>query len=151
MRDVDKYMEEKKKMVESCMVLGMLGIESFQDIKKHRIGVWLICAFGICGAICHMLHQKGEYQSLLGGMAIGLAMILVSVATQGKVGLGDGMVLFVTGIFLGFRKNLVLFTMSQALASVYALFLLVVRKKDRNHEFAYLPFLLISYVGMLAV
>ena len=138
-------------MVESCMVLGMLGIESFQDIKKHRIGVWLICAFGSCGAICHMLHQKGEYQSLLGGMAIGLAMILVSVATQGKVGLGDGMVLFVTGIFLGFRKNLVLFTMSQALASVYALFLLVVRKKDRNHEFAYLPFLLISYVGMLAV
>lgn len=138
-------------MVESCMVLGMLGIEAFEDIKKHKIAVWLICTFGICGAICHMLHQKGEYQSLLGGMAIGLVMILISLATQGKVGLGDGMVLFVTGIFLGFQKNLVLFALSQALASVYALFLLVIKKKDRNHEFAYLPFLLISYVGMLAV
>ena len=133
------------------MVLGMLGIEAFEDVRKHKIAVWLICAFGICGAICHMLHQKGEYQSLLGGTAIGLTMILISVATQGKVGLGDGMVLFVTGIFLGFQKNLLLFALSQALASVYALFLLIIRKKDRNHEFAYLPFLLISYVGMLAI
>jgi len=138
-------------MVESCMVLGMLGIEALEDVKKHRIAVWMICAFGICGAICHMLHQRGEYRSLLGGAAIGLGMILVSVATQGKVGLGDGMVLFVTGIFLGFQQNLILFGLSQILASLYALFLLVVRKKDRNHEFAYLPFLLISYVGMLAV
>lgn len=133
------------------MVLGMLGIEALEDFKKHKIAVWLICVFGICGAICHILYQKGEYQSLIGGVAIGLGMILVSVATQGKVGLGDGMVLFVTGIFLGFQKNLILFVLSQILASCYALFLLVVRKKDRNHEFAYLPFLLISYVGMLAV
>ena len=88
-RDFSVNVISKSGTTTSCMVLGMLGIEAFEDVRKHKIAVWLICAFGICGAICHMLHQKGEYQSLLGGTAIGLTMILISVATQGKVGLGE--------------------------------------------------------------
>ena len=138
-------------MVTSCMMLGMLGIEAFQDVRSRKIGVWLICAFGICGVFCHLIFQKGEYRSLLGGIAIGAAMMLVSVLTRGRVGLGDGMVLFVTGIFLGFEQNLMLFAASQMLTACFALFLFVFRKKGKSYEIPFIPFLLVSYVGLLAL
>lgn len=138
-------------MLESCILLGMLGIESIQDIRSRKLKVLWICGFGICGVICHMLFQRGEYKSLLGGIAIGAAMIAVSIFSRGKVGLGDGMVLFVTGIFLGFRKNLMLFAASQLLTACYAMFLLLFRKKGKDYEIPFIPFLLVSYVGLLAV
>lgn len=138
-------------VVEHCILLGMLGIESFEDIRSRRLGVLLLCAFGICGAVCHMIFQRGEYQSLLGGIAIGAAMIVLSLLSRGRVGLGDGLVLLVTGIFLGFEQNLLLFTVSQVLTACYALFLLVIRKKGRHYEIPFIPFLLVSYVGLLAV
>lgn len=138
-------------MLEACFTLGLLGIESIQDIREKKLTVWLICAFGVCGAVCHLIYERGEYQSLLGGIAVGAAMIAVSLLTKGRVGLGDGLVLFVTGIFLGFRQNLTLFMVSQVLTAVYALFLLTIRKKGRGYEIPFVPFLLIAYVGMLAL
>lgn len=138
-------------MITSCTLLGVLFVESIQDVRSRRLGVGLLCLFGIIGVICHMVFQKGEYKSLLGGIAIGGAMILISLITRGRVGLGDGLMLLVTGTFLGFRQNLVLFTVSQVLTSAYALFLLMFRRKRKDYEIPFIPFLLVSYVGLLAI
>lgn len=138
-------------MLESCLVLGMLGIGSVEDIKSRRLGVCMLCSFGILGVMLHLLFEKEEIVSILGGAFIGAALIAISFLTRGRVGLGDGMALTVTGIFLGFEKNLMLFMVSQCLTACFALFLLVVKKKERNYEIPYIPFLLVSYVGLLGL
>lgn len=138
-------------MLESCFVLGMLGIGTIEDLKRRRIHVSILCSFGIIGVILHLLLERGDIISILGGAMIGMALIAISLLTRGRVGLGDGLALMVTGIFLGFERNLMLFVVSQCLVACFALFLMVFKKKDRQYEIPYIPFLLISYVGILAL
>lgn len=137
-------------MVKSCVLLGMLGTLSVEDVRSKKLNVIILSAFGILGVILHMIYQKGEYLSLLGGVGVGFAMGVVSLLSRGRVGMGDALALIVTGIFLGGRGNLTLFLVSQILAACMALFLIIVRKKGKDYEMPFLPFLLVSYVGMLA-
>lgn len=137
--------------MESFVLLGALGIESLEDLRNKRLTVWILCLTGIVGVILHAVFQRGEYLSLLGGIAVGVIMIVVSLLSRGRVGLGDGLMLTVTGIYLGFEKNLVLFVLSQLLTACYALFLLVFRKKKGSYEIPFVPFMLIAYVGLLAL
>lgn len=137
-------------MLESCFVLGMLGIGSIEDLKSRRLSVWMMCSFGIVGVILHLLLERGDIISILGGVLIGAALVGISLLSRGRVGLGDGLALMVTGIFLGFEKNLMLFMVSQCLVACFALFLMVFCKKDRHCEIPYIPFLLVSYVSLLA-
>ncbi len=138
-------------MLESCFVLGMLGIGSIEDLKSRRLHVSMLCSFGIVGVVLHLLLEKGEIVSILGGVMIGMALIVISLLTRGRVGLGDGLALMVTGIFLGFERNLMLFMVSQCLVACFALFLMIFKKKGRHYEIPYIPFLLVSYVGLLAL
>ena len=43
---------------------------------------------------------------MLLGMGIGIAVWLVSFVTKGKMGIGDAVLLMVTGIYLGAQQNL---------------------------------------------
>ena len=87
--------------------------------------------------------------SILWGMLLGLALILVSLVTRGSVGVGDGILLAVTGVYLGGSKNLELFMMGLLLAALWSLGLVVVKKKKGKEEIAFVPFLLISYFLMI--
>lgn len=131
-------------------VVGMLAICAAEDIRKKEIHLNLILAFGIVGVVFHMLWQMQTIENVLFGMGVGGALLLLSVLTGGKIGTGDGILLVVTGIYLGLEQNLELLVCSLFICAVYALCLLVLRKRSRKDTVAFVPFVLISYVCMLA-
>ncbi len=131
-------------------VVGMLAICAAEDIRKKQIHLNLILAFGIIGVVFHMLWQMQTIENVLFGMGVGGALLLLSVLTRGKIGIGDGILLVVTGIYLGLEQNLELLVCSLFICAVYALFLLALRKRSRKDTVAFVPFVLISYVCMLA-
>lgn len=131
-------------------VVGMLAICAAEDIRKKQIHLNLILAFGIVGVVFHMLWQMQTIENVLFGMGVGGALLLLSVLTRGKIGIGDGILLVVTGIYLGLEQNLELLVCSLFICAVYALFLLAMRKRSRKDTVAFVPFVLISYVCMLA-
>lgn len=76
-------------------------------------------------------------------------MMIVSWITHGKAGIGDGILLVVTGVYLGGMGNLKLFFTGLVLAAFWSLWLLVSGKKKRKDRIAFVPFLLLSYLMMI--
>lgn len=131
------------------IVLGLLGLCSLEDVRHRQLTIIYILMFGIGGVILHLFVPVCSIYSILCGMLPGAFMLLISAATQGSVGMGDGILLVVTGVYLGGYANLVLLMTGLLLSALWSLGLLAFRKKKRKDEIAFVPFLLLSYVVML--
>lgn len=96
-----------------------------------------------------LLHGNADSLSFLeiaGGALIGVVLLIFSKVTKGAVGAGDGMLFFITGIYLGFWKNAMLLWGSLLLCSCWGIGLLAVRQikwpAGKKIEIPLLPFVL---------
>lgn len=96
-----------------------------------------------------ILHGNTDGLSFLeiaGGAFIGVILLMLSKMTEGAVGPGDGMLFFITGIYLGFWKNVMLLWGSLLLCSCWGIGLLAVRQikwtAGKRTEIPFLPFVL---------
>lgn len=135
--------------MQKIILLGLLGWCSLEDVKQKKLTVLYILMFGVGGVFLHLVAPVCSIYSMLWGMLLGLVLILVSIVTRGSVGLGDGILLVVTGVYLGGSKNLELFMMGLLLAALWSLGLVIVKKKRGKEQIAFVPFLLISYLLMV--
>ncbi|MCI9448161.1 MAG: prepilin peptidase [Lachnospiraceae bacterium] len=135
--------------MQKVIVLGLLGICSLEDVRHKRLTIVYILMFGIGGVILHLFAPVCSIYSILCGMLLGIAMILVSLITRGNVGIGDGMLLLVTGVYLGGYGNLQLLMTGLLLSALWALGLLAFKKKKGKDEIAFAPFLLLAYFVLL--
>ena len=135
--------------MQKMLVLGLLSLCSFEDVKYRRLTVIYIFMFGIAGVILHMFAPVCSIYSILWGMLLGLVLILISVATRGSLGMGDCILLVVTGVYLGGYGNLQLFLYGLLLSALCSLGLLALKRKKRKDEIAFVPFLLLSYFFLL--
>lgn len=124
-----------------------LGICAVFDIKKREIPVVLILLGGIC-AVGLNLYQifNGEIAvaSIGSSFLIGLIFLAISFCTREKVGYADGLILLVSGLVLGFEQCLLGLCLALLLSSIYALWLLLMRKARRNSALPFVPFLTIG-------
>ena len=139
-----------REMWNQAAVIGMLTICAAEDIRKKQIRLNVVLAFGIAGIVFHMLWQMQTIENILLGMGVGGALLLLGLFTGGKIGAGDGVLMIDTGIYLGMEQNVELLVSSLFICAIYALCLLVLRKKRRTDTVAFIPFVLVSYVCMLA-
>lgn len=135
--------------MQKMLVLGLLGLCSLEDVKYRRLTVIYILMFGIVGVILHMFAPVCSIYSILWGMLLGIVLILISVVTRGSLGMGDGILLVVTGVYLGGYGNLQLFLYGLLLSALCSLGLLLLKRKKRKDEIAFVPFLLLSYFFLL--
>ena len=135
--------------MQKVIVLGLLGICSLEDVRHKRLTIVYILMFGIGGVILHLFAPVCSIYSILCGLLLGIAMILVSLITRGNVGIGDGMLLLVTGVYLGGYGNLQLLMTGLLLSALWALGLLAFKKKKGKDEIAFAPFLLLAYFVLL--
>ena len=136
--------------MELICVLSMLGICTVQDVRKKQISIWIAVAFAVGGIALYIWKNPFTLQELSGGMALGGILLVLAFLTRESIGMGDGLLLVVTGLYLGFWENLWLILGALGLASLASLVLVVVHKKGRTYEMPFVPFMLISYVVMVA-
>ena len=136
-------------MIQVWTLLGLLGICSIEDMRKKEIQVYVVLTFGIVGVILRLFYQNVSMRNMLLGMAIGIGMMFASLVTAGQIGLGDGLLLTVTGIFLGAYGNAMLFLHGLLFAAVWSLVVVLVFRKGRKTKIPFVPFLFIAYLEML--
>lgn len=136
--------------MQKFMVLGLLGLCTWEDVKRKELTLIYILLFGACGVCLHLFYPECSIYSMLWGMLLGVAMMLVSWISRGKTGMGDGILLVVTGVYLGGLGNLRLLFTGLVFAAVWSLMLLAFGKKSGKERIAFVPFLLVSYLIMLA-
>ena len=84
------------------------------------------------------------------GMAAGVFFILLSRLTGERIGMADALLITCIGWSLGAADLFSILFLAFAGAAVYGVFLLF-RKKNRNTEFAFIPFLFLAYLFILIV
>ena len=136
-------------MMTICSVLGMLGICSIEDIRKKEIQSIRVLCFGIGGILLHLWQRNQSLYSMLGGIAVGAAVIILSLVSGGIIGIGDGLVLCVAGIYIGGINTMRLLLTGLFLSSLYALVLLLMHRKRRKDTIPFIPFLLAAYLILL--
>ena len=119
------------------------------DLRCRAIYVWqtvLVLAVGLVWQ-----GWQGELGSLeiLGGILLGAGAILFSLATRDRFGMGDALVILCLGLYHGFAVALAVSTGGLMLASVAALGLLLLGHGRRDRTLPLIPFLWLSYVGVL--
>lgn len=127
-------------------LISMLGVCSLEDIKTRRIKTVAVLFFGILGILCHLIAGSISIWSILGGMAVGGIIFMVASLSDEKIGKGDGLLLVVTGIYLGFWGNIVLLWGASLLAGAVGLVLLVMGKRQASIPF--IPFVAVMYLIM---
>lgn len=130
------------------LLILFIGICAVFDIRKKEIPVILIL-IGIVfssGINIWQVYDKSISLADVGtALIIGVFLILVSFCTKEKIGYGDGLILIVSGLMLGFYQCFLGLCISLVFSSVCALFLLIAHKMDKNGELPFIPFL---FVGM---
>jgi leader peptidase (prepilin peptidase)/N-methyltransferase len=129
----------------------MLLICGVQDALKKKIYIWILALGAILMGIVLLFSSSVPIVERIGGIAIGVCVIVISKITGGKIGMGDGILLCITGMGLGFWGNLELFGIALFFAAVVSILLLIFRLADRKKSIPFVPFLFFGYVFLLIV
>lgn len=147
--------------------LIFLAGAAWQDARKGTIHIrtfWLFGAYGLicrCSLVlCILLGQRGEAAEvwiqvlgLAAAAAVGIFLMFLSRITNEGIGAGDGWFFLVSGVYLGFWKNLLFFTgtLLCALPVCLALWLKAMAEGQdgRTKRIPLLPFALPAAMGVM--
>ena len=132
-------------MLQNTLILGFFSISAFQDYRNRKINIYFLLTGGIIGLLFHLYSMELSIIEILLGMGIGMMILFFGLWSGGSVGRADGMILVVSGIFLGFEKNVEVFVMG------LSLFLSVIRRKGRTYRIPFAPFLLAGYLFVMVM
>lgn len=94
-------------------------------------------------------HGRLGWVAALGGAAVGLCMIGVSMASCEQIGRGDGMVVTSIGLLLGFRGCLIVVCLSSLLMAAVSIIILMLKKGNKNTRLPYIPALFVGYLAYM--
>lgn len=135
----------------SKIALGLFLVwNSIKDIKKREISLPSVLLFAVVGFLFFAIDKKRDLYSMAGGMAIGICLLLLSLVLREAIGFGDGLVVFVCGVFIGFFKNLMLLMMGFLLTSITGILLIGRKKASKKSHLPFIPFLTLAY-GLLVL
>lgn len=124
-------------------LLGMLVVCSVEDLRKREMHLLVLLMFGIMGILLHMFYRSKSIYELLGGMLIGVILLVISILSDGKLGKGDGVLMIVTGTYLGFWNNLLLLWCATCMTGVFGL-VVYFYKRRTDVELPFAPFVLLA-------
>ncbi|MCR4893045.1 MAG: prepilin peptidase [Lachnospiraceae bacterium] len=123
-----------------------LVICTVTDLKERVVYLRILLPFMFAGILFQLLSGNRSLWDILGGMLVGGGLLFLNLATGGHIGYGDGLVVMVTGCFLGLFGNLRLLMGGVMLAGVFSGIMLVLRHCGRKTEIPFVPFLLASFL-----
>lgn len=132
------------------ITLLFLVFNSWTDLKKREISVFLTAVYVGAGLLNSIWLQRDILEVML-TIGIGLIILAFSIVTSGSIGMGDAWIILALGLMLSadiFMKTLCI---GMLMAAVYAGILLMICKKGRRTEIAFIPFLLVGYMGGMLV
>lgn len=129
-----------------CLFLGVCSITDFLWRK-----IWLpVLAVGGGAVLFCIAGMDGDLAGhAVCGILYGAGFVGMSILTGGQIEKGDGLVLGVMGLALGLWNSIAFLFLSLCYAFLAALFLVIVRKKNKSYRMPFVPFALAGYLTLL--
>lgn len=138
------------RMFEKWIVLIFLFVGMLWDIKKKTVPKIYLVVWAI-GAITYLISEiAGEKSifSIFWALIPGFVVLLISLITGEKIGLGDGLILLCVGCFQGVKDVLCMLFFSFVILTVFLILFLVMRRVGRTSRVPFVPFM---FMGQLMV
>lgn len=143
--------------MEQVLLSGYLIVLSVFDGRECKVPIGLIkggflvtFVFVLWRCIGNPTEWKWYVLAALLGMLPGMFFLGMSYIT-GKVGAGDGLVMMVVGMLVGYKECLMLVAFSLLLMSIWCIGILCSRRGNRHSRIPYLPFITVVYMISLLV
>ena len=137
-------------LIKYLMLLAILLRETIRDIREREIDIGVPIAYGIIAFISNFIPGQGDILSCLGGAGIGATVLVIAYLKRESIGIGDGIMLIVTGAALGTYLNLILIIRTALLAGIGAIILIIIRKRRKMaaDTMPLTPYILLSYISI---
>ena len=120
----------------ACLIFLLLG--ALWDIRTRCIHLRLTAAFAALGILLAFVSPRTAGE-VMWALVPGLVLLAASALSRGAIGMGDGITLAVTGLYLDLPE--VMFTAGFAFAGAALMGILMLLLKKRGESFPFLPFL----------
>lgn len=131
----------------------LLGICALWDGIKKEIPLAVVWGGVSAAVVLHLEGVMGEETWLSLGFSFlpGIFFWMLSFMTREKVGYGDGWVLLMIGLFIGFVECFLVLMIGLMAESMILLVLLVFRKVHKDGEIPFVPFLLLGLGAVMCI
>lgn len=128
------------------IVLLVIGKIDYLTMNIYLLSVIILLVLVLCDLLWnHLLN----IEILYGMLSVAPLMFVLNMIIPDSFGFGDIEVMLISGMLLGFYKNLVAMIIAVLLAGSYAFYLIVFKKAKRDDHFAFGPFLIIGIIVSL--
>lgn len=124
----------------------LLGICCIWDVREKKIPQNLTNTFFIISTGIFLMCYMQEWKTVFLGVLLGISIIGFSKISGGSIGLGDGKIICISGILLGFKQSLAMLLCALLLAAVWSAVLFAVKKGNRKSSLPFIPFLSAGYL-----
>lgn len=136
-------------IVLQCVLLIWLFLCSWQDIKRQQISLALILVGFVLLLAISIYQNEISLWERLGGTSLGLVVIGLNKITRGQIGMGDGLILSITGVTLGLYLNSMIVFNSLFIAGFFSIIFLIIKRVNRKTTIPFLPFVFIATIGVV--
>lgn len=131
------------------LVFFLLLINSIWDWKKREISLLSMAVFGAAGISLNFWLAYQSPAEAAGGAALGILLLAAAFFTREAIGFGDGLLICITGIYLGFWENLsLLFAGTLCCGVILGISVLLGRLKLADRV-PLVPFFLLAFIGRM--
>ena len=130
-------------MVSGILIMGVLSIYDIRTKKIPVYGFAVVFVYSLISVFC--FGDRPEVWTDVGLSIIpGLMLIGLSVITEGKVGVGDGIIIAALGPGLGFERCVYMLTLALIFNCIFAGVLLALHKVKPKTRIPFVPFVTMS-------
>lgn len=124
---------------------------TYDDIQTRYVNLSVI-GIGLTIALItnYICRENGSIKNTVISIVPGVILLFFSKAIKG-IGEGDAYVFIFTGIMCGYYDIIVIMFISFILSFIYALFLTVIKKVNKNYSYPFVPFILLGFIICEAV
>lgn len=141
---------DKEDGVKELCTVVFLAMNSWLDIRRREISLFLTVVYAGCGIIYSILQGR-KIQDVLIPAGIGILFLAAGLISRGAIGAGDCWILLVLGALLDTETYIRMLCIGFFLAAFWSGILLVIRRKSRKTEIPLVPFLLAGYIGGILI
>lgn len=133
-------------IINKIVVFIIMLLCALVDLYIKKVPIYPIVVGIIGGIFLQVINYNTDWVSILLGVGIGVIIYFFAYISKEKIGKGDGLILMLTGVYLGFSNNLKLLLGGLGLAFIYFFIVLCMGKINTRKTIPFVPFLFVSFV-----
>lgn len=130
------------------IIIIVLAICSTDDLRERHINIYILLIGEAVALVWILICHKSSFS--LTGIIPGIILLIYSKMTSG-LGDGDAYVFIFIGTLLGAYMTIEIMITSFFMSGLYAIYLLLYKKEEKNSGFPFVPFIFIGTVLCLLI